>query len=155
STENSAFRPARNPWDTTRVPGGSRGGSVVAVAAGIVTGALGSDTGGSGRQPAALCGVVGLKPTYARASRYGLVASGSSIAQIGPGCGTVEEAAYLLGVIAGGDAHDSTCSSAPVTDYLAESRRDPAGLRIGVPREYFGSGLDREVEASVRGAISS
>jgi aspartyl-tRNA(Asn)/glutamyl-tRNA(Gln) amidotransferase subunit A len=155
STENSAFGPSLNPWDMGRVPGGSSGGSAAAVASGIVTGALGSDTGGSVRQPSALCGTVGLKPTYGRVSRYGLVAFGSSLDQIGPITRTVEDSALLLGTIAGFDEQDSTSSPAPVADYLAEARRDPSGLRVGVPKEYFtaAGGLDSEVESAVRGAI--
>ena len=156
STENSAFGPSKNPWDPQRVPGGSSGGSCVAVASGVTAAALGSDTGGSIRLPASYCGTVGLKPTYGRVSRYGLVAFGSSLDQIGPITRTVEDAALLLGVIAGYDAHDSTSSAEPVPDYLAAARTDPAGLRIGVPREWIAAeGMDPEVLAAVRAAIDA
>ena len=153
STENSAFATTRNPWDTSRVPGGSSGGSAAAVAAGLVPAALGSDTGGSVRQPASFCGVVGLKPTYGRVSRYGLVAYGSSLDQIGPIATTVSDVALLLGVIAGHDKRDSTSVDAPVPDYLASLDQSLAGVRIGVSEEYFGEGLDDEVSRSVRTAI--
>jgi aspartyl-tRNA(Asn)/glutamyl-tRNA(Gln) amidotransferase subunit A len=154
STENSAFFTTHNPWDLERVPGGSSGGSAAAVAAGLAVGALGSDTGGSVRQPAALCGVVGLKPTYGRVSRWGLVAFASSLDQIGPLAGTVADAAILLGVIAGHDPRDSTSVDLPVPDYLAALTGDVHGLRIGVPREYFLEGIQPEVEAAVRDAIA-
>ena len=158
STENSARFPTRNPWDTDCVPGGSSGGSTVAVAAGMVPVALGSDTGGSIRQPAALCGAVGMKPTYGRVSRYGLVAYGSSLDQIGPLATTVADAALLLGVIAGRDRRDSTSVDQPVADYAAalsdEKLAALAGnLRIGVPREYFGEGLDPQTRAAVEAAL--
>jgi aspartyl-tRNA(Asn)/glutamyl-tRNA(Gln) amidotransferase subunit A len=153
STENSAFFPARNPWDTSRTPGGSSGGSAVAVAARMTPGALGSDTGGSIRQPAALTGVVGVKPTYGRVSRYGLVAFASSLDQVGPFASDVRGAARLLEVIAGRDAHDATTSDAPVGDYEEACGRDVAGLRVGVPEEYFGAGVDPAVELTVRAAI--
>ena len=153
STENSAFATTKNPWDTSRVPGGSSGGSAAAVAAGLVPAALGSDTGGSVRQPASFCGVVGLKPTYGRVSRYGLVAYGSSLDQIGPIATTVSDVALLLGVIAGHDKRDSTSVDAPVPDYLASLDQSLAGVRIGVSEEYFGEGLDDEVSRSVRTAI--
>ncbi len=155
SNENSAFGPARNPWDPSRIPGGSSGGSAVAVAAGMVPGALGSDTGGSIRQPAALCGVVGVKPGYGRVSRYGLVAFASSLDQVGPIARDVRSAARLLGAIAGADPHDSTSAARQVDDYEAACGRDVRGLRIGVPEEYFGEGLDPDVEASVRDAIAA
>ncbi len=153
SNETSAFGPVRNPWDPDRVPGGSSGGSAAAVAAREVVAALGSDTGGSIRQPAALCGVVGLKPTYGRVSRYGLVAFASSLDQIGPLTRDVADAALLLTAISGKDPLDATSLDRPVPDYAARLRADPRGLRVGVPREYFVDGLDPEVEAAVRGAI--
>ena len=156
STENSAYQTTRNPWDLERVPGGSSGGSAAAVAAGLVPVALGSDTGGSVRQPAALCGVVGIKPTYGRVSRYGLVAYASSLDQIGTLSRDVRDAALLLGVIAGHDPRDSTSMSLPVPEYakaLGTSASDLRGVRVGVPREYWGAGLDDGVRAVVRAAI--
>ncbi len=153
STENSAFGPTRNPWDTDRIPGGSSGGSAVAVAADLAPLALGSDTGGSIRQPAALCGVVGMKPTYGRVSRYGLVAFASSLDQIGPFAHTVGDAALLLNVIAGHDPMDATSVDRPVPDYLANLEIPPSPLRIGLVHEFFGEGLDPEVEAAVREAV--
>lgn len=158
STENSGYFPTRNPWNTECVPGGSSGGSAAAVASGMVPLALGSDTGGSIRLPAALCGTVGLKPTYGRVSRYGLVAYGSSLDQIGPLAGSVEDAALLLGVIAGRDPHDSTSADQAVPDYVGELsdtkvRALAKRLRIGVPREYFGEGLDAETRAAVEAAL--
>src|SRR5687768_15574535 len=153
STENSAFFVSRNPWDTTRVPGGSSGGSAAAVAAGMAVGALGSDTGGSIRQPAALCGLVGLKPTYGRVSRYGLVAFASSLDQVGPFGWTVADAALLLNVIAGHDPKDSTSADVPVPDYLAELDRPIDGLRIGIVREYQIAGTDPQVKAAVDRAV--
>jgi aspartyl-tRNA(Asn)/glutamyl-tRNA(Gln) amidotransferase subunit A len=154
STENSAFFVTRNPWDLERVPGGSSGGSAAAVAAGMAPLALGSDTGGSIRLPAALTGTVGFKPTYGRVSRFGLVAYGSSLDQIGPFGRTVREAAALARVISGHDPLDSTSVDQPVPDYTRDLERDAAGLRLGVPREYFGAGLDSEVRAAVEAAIS-
>lgn len=154
STENSAYRVTRNPWDLSRVPGGSSGGSAAAVASGLVPGALGSDTGGSIRQPAAFCGVVGLKPTYGRVSRYGLVAFGSSLDQIGPLARTVRDAAAILQVIAGRDPRDSTSSSHPTDNYLGEIGKDIRGLRLGIPAEWFGAGLDDEIRSHVLAAIS-
>jgi len=153
STENSAFGPTANPWDLTRVPGGSSGGSAAAVAAGELPLALGSDTGGSIRQPAALCGIVGLKPTYGLVSRYGLAAFASSLDQIGPLAHTVEDAALLLGAIAGHDPRDSTSFKAEVPDYRAELARRKGPWRLGVPREFFGAGLDPEIGAAVGQAI--
>ncbi|HVG37900.1 MAG TPA: amidase family protein, partial [Pyrinomonadaceae bacterium] len=134
SNENSAYGPVRNPWDTARVPGGSSGGSAAAVAARVVPVALGSDTGGSIRQPAALCGVVGIKPTYGRVSRYGLVAFGSSLDQIGVFATNTSDAALTLGVIAGRDERDATSADVPVPDYIEESAGDVRGARLGVPR---------------------
>jgi aspartyl-tRNA(Asn)/glutamyl-tRNA(Gln) amidotransferase subunit A len=154
STENSAFFPAKNPWDPTRTPGGSSGGSAVAVAAGMTAGALGSDTGGSIRQPAALTGVVGIKPTYGRVSRYGLLAFASSLDQIGPLAGDVRGAARLLEVIAGRDMRDATSLDAAVGDYEESCGRDVKGLKVGVPEEYFAKGIDPAVEAAVRAAIT-
>ena len=155
STENSAFSVTRNPWDTTRVPGGSSGGSAAAVAAGEAPGALGTDTGGSVRQPAALCGITGLKPTYGRVSRYGLVAFGSSLDQIGPMAWTARDCALLLGAIAGHDPLDGTSAPEPVPDYAAGLTGDMRGLRVGVPQEYFVEGMQPGVEATVRTAIAA
>lgn len=153
SNENSAFFPTRNPWNTDRVPGGSSGGSAAAVAAGEVYFALGSDTGGSIRQPAAYCGVVGLKPTYGLVSRFGLVAFASSLDQIGPITRTVEDAAYVLQAIAGHDPMDSTSAKVEVPDYLSALTGDIRGLRIGVPREFVGEGVDPEVRKAVLSAL--
>jgi aspartyl-tRNA(Asn)/glutamyl-tRNA(Gln) amidotransferase subunit A len=153
STENSAFQPTANPWDLDRVPGGSSGGPAAAVAAGETPLALGSDTGGSIRQPASFCGVVGLKPTYGRVSRYGLVAFASSLDQIGPFARTVEDAALLLGAVAGHDPLDSTSYPAPVPDYAAALRAPAGRWKLGVPREFFGAGLDAEVGDAVRAAV--
>ncbi|HEY6102083.1 MAG TPA: Asp-tRNA(Asn)/Glu-tRNA(Gln) amidotransferase subunit GatA [bacterium] len=155
STENSAFGPTRNPWDPARVPGGSSGGSAAAVAAGFVPLALGSDTGGSIRQPAGFCGVVGCKPTYGRVSRYGLIAFASSLDQIGPLSRTVADAALLLRVIAGRDGRDSTTAAVPVPDFPAELGGGVGGLRIGLPREAFGEGLQPEVRAAVMAAVET
>jgi aspartyl-tRNA(Asn)/glutamyl-tRNA(Gln) amidotransferase subunit A len=153
STENSAFGAVRNPWNEEYVPGGSSGGSAVAVAAGHVPVSLGSDTGGSIRQPASFCGVVGLKPTYGRVSRYGLVAFASSLDQIGPFAKNVRDAARMLQVIAGHDRYDSTSVNAAVPDYLNALSGDIKGLRLGVPPECFGEGLDKEVRENVEAAI--
>ncbi|MBD1193753.1 Asp-tRNA(Asn)/Glu-tRNA(Gln) amidotransferase subunit GatA [Vulcanococcus sp. Clear-D1] len=155
STETSVFGPSRNPWNTEKVPGGSSGGSAAAVAAGECVGSLGSDTGGSIRQPAAFCGVVGLKPTYGRVSRYGLVAFASSLDQVGPFATNVADAAELLQVIAGEDPRDSTCLKAPVPDYRAALQQPVAGLKVGIVRECFeAEGLDPEVKASVMAAAA-
>lgn len=155
SNENSAYGPVRNPVDTERVPGGSSGGSAAAVAANLAVGALGSDTGGSIRQPASFCGVVGVLPTYGRVSRYGLIAFASSLDRVGPFAANVRDAATLLGVIAGHDPKDATSSPAPVPDYAAESDKPVEGLRIGVPAEYFAEGLDPEVRAAIEKGIAA
>ena len=155
SNENSAYKPVRNPRALDRVPGGSSGGSAAAVAAGLCVASLGTDTGGSIRQPAAFCGVVGLLPTYGRVSRYGLIAFGSSLDRVGPLTQTVEDAAALLEVLAGADPMDATTSEAPVPVYTAELAKGVEGLRIGVPAEYFGEGLDPEIRAAVEGALDS
>ena len=155
STETSVFGPSRNPWNTDKVPGGSSGGSAAAVAAGECLGSLGSDTGGSIRQPASFCGVVGLKPTYGRVSRYGLVAFASSLDQVGPFATNVADAAEVLQVIAGEDPRDSTCLKAPVPDYRAALQQPVAGLKVGIVRECFeAEGLDPEVKASVMAAAN-
>ena len=154
STENSSVKPTRNPWDRTRVPGGSSGGSAAAVAAGEAIAALGSDTGGSIRQPAALSGVVGLKPTYGRVSRYGLVAFASSLDQVGPITKTVRDAALLLGVMAGVDPNDSTSLDAPVPDYSAGLEKDLRGVRLGLPKEYLADGIDPAVKTALDAAIA-
>jgi aspartyl-tRNA(Asn)/glutamyl-tRNA(Gln) amidotransferase subunit A len=153
STENSAFGTVRNPHNTDYVPGGSSGGSAVAVAAGHVPVSLGSDTGGSIRQPASFCGIVGLKPTYGRVSRFGLVAFASSLDQIGPFATNVRDAARVLQAIAGHDPHDSTSANVAVPDYVAALTGDVKGLRVGVPPECFGEGLDAEVKAKVETGI--
>lgn len=155
STENSAFKTSRNPWDLERVPGGSSGGAAAALAAGMCLGSIGSDTGGSIRQPAALCGLVGLKPTYGRVSRYGLVAFASSLDQVGPFGWTVADAALLMNVIAGHDPKDSTSVPAAVPDHLAELERPVEGLRIGLAREYdLTAGMDPQVKAAVDAAVA-
>jgi aspartyl-tRNA(Asn)/glutamyl-tRNA(Gln) amidotransferase subunit A len=153
SNENSAFHPVRNPHDTSRVPGGSSGGSAAAVAADMAVAALGSDTGGSIRQPASFCGVVGLMPTYGRVSRYGLIAFASSLDHIGPVTKTVKDAALVLRTIAGRDPMDSTSADVPVPDYVAALDQPVRGLKIGVAKEYFGEGLDSEVRKAVEDAI--
>ena len=154
STENSALRTTRNPWDPTRVPGGSSGGSAAGLAAGMCFAALGSDTGGSVRQPAAMCGVVGLKPTYGRVSRYGLVAFASSLDQVGPFGRTVADAALLLNIIAGHDSRDSTSVQGAVPDYLKDIDRPVEGLRIGIAKEYdLAEGVDPQVKAAVDAAV--
>jgi len=156
SNENSAFGPVRNPWDISRVPGGSSGGSAAAVAAGLVPAALGSDTGGSVRQPAALCGVVGFKPTYGRVSRYGLVAFGSSLDQIGVFARTACDAATVLQVIAGRDAHDATTAEVSVPNYVSETEKNlEKGFRLGVSRALLGEGLDEEVRTAIEKAIEA
>jgi aspartyl-tRNA(Asn)/glutamyl-tRNA(Gln) amidotransferase subunit A len=153
SNENSAFGPVRNPWDTARVPGGSSGGSAAAVAAGLCAIALGTDTGGSIRQPAALCGVVGIKPTYGRVSRHGVVAFASSLDQVGPLARTAEDCALALEAIAGRDPLDATSIDAPVPRYGDACRESAAGLVVGVPEEFFAAGLDPEIAALTRTAI--
>jgi aspartyl-tRNA(Asn)/glutamyl-tRNA(Gln) amidotransferase subunit A len=153
SNENSAYGPVRNPRDKSRVPGGSSGGSAAAVAAGTAVATLGSDTGGSIRQPASFCGVVGLMPTYGRVSRYGLIAFASSLDHIGPLTRTVKDAAILLGVIAGHDPLDSTSANLPVPDYVAGLAKPVRGLKIGIPKEYFGEGLEPQVRTAVEAGI--
>src|ERR1700676_2779359 len=153
SNENSAWHPVRNPRDLSRVPGGSSGGSAAAVAADMAVAALGSDTGGSIRQPASFCGVVGLMPTYGRVSRYGLIAFASSLDHIGPLTKTVKDAATVLRTIAGRDPMDATSADVPVPDYVAELEKPVRGLKLGVAKEYFGEGLDSEVRKSVEAAI--
>ncbi len=153
STENSAYQITRNPWDTSRIPGGSSGGSAASVAAREAFATLGSDTGGSIRQPAALCGVVGLKPSYGRVSRYGLVAFASSLDQIGPIARTTRDCAGILNVIAGKDIHDSTSLDLPAEDFTSQLGRDLKGVKIGIPREYFVDGMDQRVREKVEAAI--
>jgi aspartyl-tRNA(Asn)/glutamyl-tRNA(Gln) amidotransferase subunit A len=155
SNENSAYGPVRNPVDTDRVPGGSSGGSAAAVAANMAVTTLGSDTGGSIRQPASFCGVVGVLPTYGRVSRYGLIAFASSLDRVGPFAANVRDAATMLGVIAGHDPKDATSSTAPVPDFAAESDKPAEGLRIGVPAEYFAEGLDPEVRSNIEAGINA
>jgi aspartyl-tRNA(Asn)/glutamyl-tRNA(Gln) amidotransferase subunit A len=155
SNENSAYGPVRNPVDTERVPGGSSGGSAAAVAANMAVATLGSDTGGSIRQPASFCGVVGVLPTYGRVSRYGLIAFASSLDRVGPFSAYVRDAATLLGVIAGQDRRDATSSASPVPDFAAESDQGAERLRIGVPAEYFAEGLDPEVRAAIETGIAA
>ena len=153
STETSYFGPTRNPWDLERVPGGSSGGSAAAVSARSAIASLGSDTGGSIRQPAALCGVVGLKPTYGRVSRYGLTAFASSLDQIGPITKTVEDAAYLLNIISGQDSKDATSARIPVPDFLENLNNEIKGLKAGLPEEYFVEGIEPEVKEKVLKAV--
>ena len=153
STENSAYQLTRNPWDTSRIPGGSSGGSAASVAAREAFATLGSDTGGSIRQPAALCGVVGLKPSYGRVSRYGLVAFASSLDQIGPIARTTRDCASILNVISGKDSHDSTSLELPSEDFTAQLGRDLKGVKIGIPGEYFVDGMDKRVREKVEAAI--
>ena len=153
STENSFWGHTRNPWDISRVPGGSSGGSAAAVSADECIAALGSDTGGSIRQPAALCGVVGLKPTYGRVSRYGLVAFASSLDQIGPITKNVSDSAILLNIISGHDPCDSTSAPVPVPDFTSALGQDIKGIKIGDQKEYFITGIDKEVEKAVKEAI--
>jgi aspartyl-tRNA(Asn)/glutamyl-tRNA(Gln) amidotransferase subunit A len=155
SNENSYFHTTKNPWDLNRVPGGSSGGSGAAVAANECMGALGSDTGGSIRQPAAFCGVTGLKPTYGRVSRFGLVAFASSFDQIGPMTKTAEDAAVLMNIIGGHDPMDSTSADVPLPDFTAALSNDVKGLKIGIPKEYFAEGLNTDVEKAVREAIKT
>jgi len=153
TTENSCFFPTRNPWDLDRVPGGSSGGAAACVAAQLAPLSIGSDTGGSIRQPAAFCGVTGMKPTYGRVSRYGLVAFASSLDQIGPLARSAEDVALLLEVLAGHDPRDSTCANVPVPAYTTTIAQPLDRLRLGLVREHFGAGLDAEVEAAVRAAV--
>ena len=155
SNENSAYGPVRNPVDTERVPGGSSGGSAAAVAANLAVATLGTDTGGSIRQPASFCGVVGVLPTWSRVSRYGLIAFASSLDRVGPFTAHVRDAATMLGVIAGYDPKDATSSTAPVPDFAAESDEPVEGMRIGVPAEYFAEGLDPEVRAAIEAGIEA
>ncbi|MEW7974574.1 MAG: Asp-tRNA(Asn)/Glu-tRNA(Gln) amidotransferase subunit GatA [Candidatus Thiodiazotropha endolucinida] len=153
SNETSYYGPVRNPWDQNRVPGGSSGGSAAAVAARLAVAGTGTDTGGSIRQPAALCGITGLKPTYGRVSRFGMIAFASSLDQAGPMTRSAEDAAMLLQAMAGFDSRDSTCADQPVPDYSATLNDSMRGLKIGLPREYFDAGLDSAVAASIDGAI--
>lgn len=153
ATENSALQVTRNPRDLSRIPGGSSGGSAAAVAADLAIAALGSDTGGSIRQPASHCGIVGLKPSYGRVSRYGLVAFASSLDQIGPMTKSVEDAALLLQAIAGPDHRDSTCLNVPVPDYSADLHKGVAGMKLGIPKEYFGEGISPDVRARVEASV--
>jgi aspartyl-tRNA(Asn)/glutamyl-tRNA(Gln) amidotransferase subunit A len=153
SNENSAYGPVRNPEAPDRVPGGSSGGSAAAVAAGLAVASLGTDTGGSIRQPGALCGIPAMMPSYGRVSRYGLIAFASSLDRIGPFATNVRDVATVLGIIAGRDANDSTSTTAPVPDYMAEAEKPVKGLRIGIPKEYFGAGMDPEVRKKVEAGI--
>jgi aspartyl-tRNA(Asn)/glutamyl-tRNA(Gln) amidotransferase subunit A len=155
STENSGFFPTKNPWDLERIPGGSSGGSAAAVAAGECIAALGSDTGGSIRQPAACCGVVGLKPTYGRVSRFGLVAFASSLDQIGPLTKDVTDSAIMMNVIAGHDPKDSTSADVQVPDFRSSLIKDLKGMKVGIPKEYFIEGMDPEVDKAVRNAVTT
>ncbi len=153
STETSFYKKTKNPWNLNCVPGGSSGGSAASVSADQAFASLGSDTGGSIRQPAALCGIVGLKPTYGRVSRYGLIAFASSLDQIGPFSKDVEDCAIMMGAIAGYDPKDSTSADLPVPDYVAEMKKSVKGLRIGIPKEFFPEGLNKEVAEAVKKAI--
>lgn len=155
STESSCYGPAKNPWDIERVPGGSSGGAAAIVAARLAPFALGSDTGGSIRQPASFCGVVGIKPTYGLVSRFGLIAFGSSLDQIGPITTNFVDLAYLMNIISGPDKADSTCAINSIPDYTKALNDDIKGLKIGIPKEYFGEGLDREVSAAIDAAIAA
>jgi len=154
STETSYFGPTKNPWDLERVPGGSSGGSAAATAASLCMGSVGTDTGGSIRQPAALCGVVGMKPTYGRVSRFGMIAFASSLDQAGPLTKTVEDTAIILSAISGPDRRDSTCLNLPVPDYTKSLKEDLNGLKIGIPKEYFVKAMDKEIASASRAAIS-
>ncbi len=154
STETSYYGLTRNPWDLERVPGGSSGGSAAATAASLCLGSLGTDTGGSIRQPASFCGVVGMKPTYGRVSRFGMIAFASSLDQAGPLTKTVEDTAIILNAISGHDRRDSTCVNTPVPDYTLSLKDDLKGIKVGVPKEYFIEGMDREVEEAARKAIA-
>ena len=154
STENSYFGPTKNPWDLERVPGGSSGGSAASVSASLSFASVGTDTGGSIRQPASLCGIVGLKPTYGRVSRFGMMAFASSLDQAGPLTKTVEDTALMLNAIAGGDLRDSTSVHVPVSDYTKHLNGEIKGVRIGVPKEYFIKGIDVEIEESVKKAVA-
>ncbi len=154
STETSYFGPTKNPWDIERVPGGSSGGSAAATAASLCLGSVGTDTGGSIRQPASFCGVVGMKPTYGRVSRFGMIAFASSLDQAGPITKTVEDAALILNAISGHDPRDSTCVNTQAPDYTLSLREDIKGMKVGVPREYFIPGMDREVEEAAKKAIA-
>ena len=155
STETSYFGPTKNPWDTDRVPGGSSGGSAAATAASLCLGSVGTDTGGSIRQPASLCGVVGMKPTYGRVSRFGMIAFASSLDQAGPLTRTVEDSAIMLTAISGSDRRDSTCVDSPVPDYTRSLTEDLKGIRVGVPKEYFVDGMDPDVDESATQAIEA
>ena len=155
STETSAYKTTKNPWDLERVPGGSSGGSAAAVAADMCIAALGTDTGGSIRQPASLCGIVGLKPTYGRVSRYGVMAMASSLDTIGPMTKTVEDAAIVMNIIAGQDKYDGTTLADEVPDYTGSIGQDIKGLKIGIPKEFYGEGMDAEVDAIVKDAIET
>lgn len=155
STETSYYGPTKNPWDTERVPGGSSGGSAAATAASLCLGSVGTDTGGSIRQPASLCGVVGMKPTYGRVSRFGMIAFASSLDQAGPLTKTVEDSAIILNAIAGHDRRDSTCIDSPVPDYTAGLTGDIKGVKIGIPKEYFVDGMDPDVEESAKKAVET
>jgi aspartyl-tRNA(Asn)/glutamyl-tRNA(Gln) amidotransferase subunit A len=154
STENSSVQITKNPWDLTRIPGGSSGGSTAATSAGLCTASLGTDTGGSIRQPAGLCGVVGLKPTYGRVSRYGLIAFASSLDQIGPVTRSVADCAEIMNIIAGYDPMDSTSIPEPVPDYTEHLGRDVKGMKIGIPKEYFMEGIEQDVRSAVENAVS-